>query len=201
MTAPVIHLIDDDPDILKALSRLLQGSGLHTECHDSVEQFLGRYDPSVPGCVVTDLNLPGLTGLDLQDRLAAHTPAPPVIFLTGAGDIRTSVRAMRAGAADFLTKPVDPADLLAAITRAVGEDAAARDARKSHDTVAERLARLTPRESEVLDLVIAGHLNKQIATKLGTAEKTIKVHRSRVKQKMGARSVAELVTMVLAHRR
>jgi FixJ family two-component response regulator len=201
MTAPVIHLIDDDPDILKALSRLLQGSGLHTECHDSVEQFLGRYDPSVPGCVVTDLNLPGLTGLDLQDRLAAHKPAPPVIFLTGAGDIRTSVRAMRAGAADFLTKPVDPADLLAAITRAVGEDAAARDARKSHDTVAERLARLTPRESEVLDLVIAGHLNKQIATKLGTAEKTIKVHRSRVKQKMGARSVAELVTMVLAHRR
>ena len=199
MTGLVVHLIDDDDAVLAALSRLLKAAGYETRCHSSAESFLALHDDQ-PGCAIVDVGLPGLTGFDLQDRLASTQRARPLIFLTGQGDIPSSVRAMRAGAVDFLTKPVSGQDLLAAVALAVQRDTTRRADQSAQDHVALHLASLTRREREVLDQVIAGQLNKQIADTLGIAEKTIKVHRGRVMKKMAARSLAELVAMVLRHK-
>ncbi|SDR23282.1 two component transcriptional regulator, LuxR family [Rhizobiales bacterium GAS113] len=193
--ANTIFVVDDEPAILKALERLLRGAGFEVRGFLSSQAFLEQHDPAIPGCAVLDVAMDGMNGLELQQKLAASGCERPVVFLSGRGDIPMSVRAMRAGAVSFLTKPVRAEDLLAAIRRAIEKDDTARRAHRELDAIGRRLATLTPRETEVLRRVIAGRLNKQIAGELGTAEKTIKVHRARVMEKMGVRSVAELVRM------
>lgn len=190
-----VFLVDDDAGVLKALSRLLRARDYGVRPFTSPQAFLADHDASIPGCAVLDVAMPGLDGLELQQALAAAGAQRPVIFLTGKGDIPTSVRAMRAGAIDFLTKPVDGAELLAAIARAEQEDARTRQANAELDSLNARFAILTPREREVMTHIIAGRLNKQIAGDLGTVEKTIKVHRGRVMGKLGVRSVADLVRL------
>jgi FixJ family two-component response regulator len=194
-TTFTVFLVDDDAGVLKALSRLLGARGYGIQAFTSPRAFLADHDASIPGCALFDVSMPGLDGLELQQALTAGGSQRPVIFLTGKGDIPTSVRAMRAGAIDFLTKPVSDADLLAAITRAEKDDASTRRLNAELDSINARFALLTPREHEVMTHVIAGRLNKQIAGDLGTVEKTIKVHRGRVMEKMGVRSVADLVRL------
>lgn len=190
-----IFLVDDDAGVLKALSRLLQTRGYAVQPFTSPQAFLANHDTAVPGCAVLDVSMPDLDGLALQTALTAEGSQRPVIFLTGKGDIPTSVRAMRAGAIDFLTKPVNDDDLLAAIAQAEEEDAKIRSASADLSSINARIARLTPREREVMTLVVAGRLNKQIAGDLGTVEKTVKVHRGRVMNKLGVRTVADLVRL------
>jgi FixJ family two-component response regulator len=191
-----VFLVDDDPGVLKSLARLLRTSGYDSRTYASAQEFLREHDPSASGCAVLDVAMPGLDGMQLQQALAAEGIARPVIFLTGRGDIPTSVRAMKAGAVDFLTKPVDRNDLLAAIERARRQEVLSRETRAQLDSFEAKLATLTPREREVLQHVVAGKLNKQIAAYLGTVEKTVKVHRGRMMAKMDARSIADLVRMV-----
>jgi len=190
-----VFLVDDDSGVLKALSRLFRARGYDIQAFTSPRAFLADHDASIPGCAVLDVSMPDLNGLELQRALAAGGSQRPVIFLTGKGDIPTSVRAMRAGAIDFLTKPVSDADLLAAVARAEKDDASTRHLNAEMASINARFAILTPREREVLIHVVAGRLNKQIAADLGTVEKTIKVHRGRLMAKMGARSVQDLVRM------
>src|SRR5216683_4465744 len=195
MPAFTIFVVDDDTAVLKALTRLLRVNGLSIQTFSSPLEFLLRHDPSVPGCAILDLSMPGLDGLKLQQELATQHAELPVIFITGKGDISTGIRAMKAGAVDFLTKPVRDSELLAAIEQARERVVKITEARAQLDSIKARLARLTPREHEVLGLVVAGRLNKQIASELGTVEKTIKVHRGRMMKKMGVRAVADLVRM------
>lgn len=190
-----VFLVDDDAGVLKAISRLLQTRGYETQAYTSPKEFLETHDNSVPGCAVLDVSMPDLDGLELQQALTAGKSQRPVIFLTGEGDIPTSVRAMKAGAIDFLTKPVSDSELLAAIARAIQADSDSRLASSELEPIKARFASLTPREHEVMTHVIAGRLNKQIAGDLGTVEKTIKVHRGRVMEKMGVRSIADLVRL------
>jgi FixJ family two-component response regulator len=187
--------VDDDPAVLKSLSRLLRSAGLATAAFSSPREFLDRYDPKLPGCLVLDVAMPGLNGLELQQALLAQGHELQIIFLTGHGDIPMSVEAMKRGALDFLTKPVNDDDLLRAIQAALEKNQIARQDRAELDSILERLATLTPREREVLVHVVSGQLNKQIAGDLGTVEKTIKVHRSRVMEKMKVQSLAELVRL------
>jgi RNA polymerase sigma factor (sigma-70 family) len=198
--APVVHLVDDDPSVRRALGRLLAAAGHRCETHASAEAFLARRPDAGSGCAVIDLQLPGASGLDLQARLAELGETLPLIFLTGRGDIPASVRAMKGGAVDFLTKPVEAAALLAAIAAALDQGRALRAARAAEAGVDACLARLTPREREVLHMVVEGRLNKQIAADLGVAEKTIKVHRARVMQKLEVRTIADLVRLVVGRR-
>jgi FixJ family two-component response regulator len=188
-----VFVVDDDPAICKALTRLLRAAGLEVLAFPSPEAFLDQHDPAAPGCLVLDVAMPGLNGLELQAALAASGCERSIIFLTGHGDIPMSVQAMKAGAVDFLTKPIHDEQLLAAIRAAIERDHLARRDCKERKFIEERLATLTPREREVLDHVVAGQLNKQIAADLGTVEKTIKVHRGRVMAKMGVKSLADLV--------
>jgi len=190
-----VFLADDDPGVLKALSRLLRAKGYDVRSYMSPLEFLARHDAAVPGCAVLDVAMPGLDGLALQQVLTAGGLHRPVIFITGKGDIPTSVRAMKAGAIDFLTKPVNDKDLLAAIARAEEQDSKSRQIHAELAAIQARITTLTPREREVLSHVVAGRLNKQIAGELGTVEKTIKVHRSRMMEKLGVRTVADLVRM------
>lgn len=191
--APFVNVVDDDALVLRSLGRLLRSAGFAVRTFPSSEEFLSKTQSGEPGCLVLDLTMPGVNGLDLQAQLARTGNECPVVFLSGNADISQSVKAMKAGAVDFLTKPVDREKLLAAVRIAIGKDVNARAARQARDAIASRLAALTPREHEVLAGVVAGKLNKQIAAELGTAEKTIKVHRARVMKKMRAGSVAELV--------
>jgi len=192
---PTVFVVDDDPEVLKALGRLLAAIGLAVAAFDSPQAFLERFDGRVPGCLVLDLAMPSLDGLALQQALADRGSTMPIVFLTGHGDIPTSVRAMKRGAVDFLTKPVDEAALLAAIDRAMEADRMLRLARAEREAVERRFALLTPREREVLALIAAGRLNKQIAAALGTVEKTVKFHRANLMRKLGVRTVAELVRL------
>ena len=188
-------LVDDDRGVLKALARLLQAAGYNTESFSSPREFLASHDASVPGCAIVDLAMSELDGLQLQEILINDGSERPIIFLTGYGDISTSVRAMRAGAIDFLTKPVKHELLFAAIDRAAEVDSRLRQKREEERSINDRLAMLTRREREVLRYVVAGRLNKQIAATLGTVEKTIKVHRGRMMTKLGVRCVADLVRL------
>jgi FixJ family two-component response regulator len=185
--------VDDDPSVLRALTRLLSSAGLEARGFPSPAAFLEAHDPATPGCLVLDVALPGLDGLEVQKALSVSDCARPIVFITGRGDIPTTVRAMRGGAVDFLTKPVNDRDLLAAVRNAIEIDRVARLAQVEMDARRQRLASLTPREREVLVHVVAGRLNKQIAADLGTVEKTIKVHRARIMEKMAVRSLADLV--------
>jgi FixJ family two-component response regulator len=193
----VVHVVDDDASFRASLVRLLRANGLAAEGYDSAPDFLRRRRPDGAGCVVLDVRMPGVSGLGLQEELAAEDCAMPVIFLTGHGDVPTSVRAMKKGAVDFLTKPVDEEIVLAAIRHALSEDEIRSRTRREISAVRERIRTLTAREREVMQHVIAGELNKQIGDRLGVAEKTVKVHRARVMAKMGVNSVAELVRLCL----
>jgi FixJ family two-component response regulator len=193
--APTVFLVDDDPAVLKSLSRLLRSAGLAVVTFSSPREFLERHDPQAPGCVVLDVAMPGLNGLELQQALIARGHELAIIFLTGHGDIPMSVRAMKSGAVDFLTKPVHDADLLKAVHVAFERDRLQRQTRAEVSEIQARIATLTPREREVMEHVITGQLNKQAAADLGIVEKTIKVHRARVMEKMKVRSVAELVRL------
>ena len=193
--AGTVFIVDDDPSVLRGLSRLLRSAGWETATYTSPEEFVARHDPAAPGCLLLDVAMPGVDGLELQQQLADAGCPLPIVFITGHADVPMSVRAMRAGALNFLTKPIDDQELLKAIAEAVEKDRLARHAQADVAIIRERLATLTPREREVLDRVVAGKLNKQIAGELGIVEKTIKVHRAHVMEKMGARSLAELARM------
>ncbi len=188
-------LVDDDPAVLKAITRLLNAAGYRTKSFSSPQEFLSAHDPSIPGCAIIDLVMSELDGLLLQQALIETGSERPIIFLSGKGDVSTSVRAMKAGAVDFLTKPVKREALFSAVVRAAKVDALSRQKRDESKSIGDRLSVLTHREREVLEYVIAGRLNKQIAASLGTVEKTVKVHRGRMMAKLGVKSVADLVRL------
>jgi FixJ family two-component response regulator len=193
--APVVFLVDDDDSVRISLTRLLESAGYTVEAFASAREFLARGPYAGPCCLVLDVRMPGVTGLDLQEALAAAGRRLAIVFVTGHVDVPMSVKAMKGGAVDLLTKPVDDKDLLAAIQRAVAKDVQDRGAEARVAEIQERVKMLTPRETEVFALVVTGMLNKQIASQLGVGEKTVKVHRARVMEKMRARSVAELVRL------
>ncbi|HZE70041.1 MAG TPA: response regulator [Pyrinomonadaceae bacterium] len=194
--APVVFVIDDDPSVRSSLKFLIGTVGLHVETFDSAETALQGLSPDTPSCLVLDVRLRGLSGLDLQHELAARNCQVPIVFITGHGDIPMSVRAMKAGAVEFLTKPFRDQDLLDAVRVALEQDRTRREQEKEITELQQRFESLTAREREVISMVAAGKLNKQIADQLGTAENTIKVHRSRAMDKMHAQSVADLVRMI-----
>jgi len=194
-----VYVVDDEPMMVTALTRLLRGAGFDTQGFQTPEIFLQfflhPYRPEHGACVVIDLVMPGCDGLAVQRALAALASPPPFVFLSGRGDVKASVQAMKGGALDFLTKPVDGDALIAAVSNALRRDRQARGARAERAALCGRYACLTQRERQVFAGVVAGQLNKQIALQLGTVEKTVKVHRARVMEKMGAANLAELVRM------
>jgi RNA polymerase sigma factor (sigma-70 family) len=194
--APVVYVVDDDPSVRSSLKFLLSSVGLQVESFDSAETFLQRKPPDASSCLVLDVRLRGLSGLDFQRELAARNIRIPIVFVTGHGDIPMSVRAMKAGAIEFLTKPYRDQDLLDAVRIALERDRARREQEKEVTDLQQRFDSLTPREQEVISMVVSGMLNKQIAGQLGTAENTVKVHRSRAMEKMNAQSVADLVRII-----
>jgi RNA polymerase sigma factor (sigma-70 family) len=194
--APVVFVVDDDPSVRSSLKFLLSSVGLQVESFDSAETFLQRKPPDAPSCLVLDVRLRGLSGLDFQRELATRNIRIPIVFVTGHGDIPMSVRAMKAGAIEFLTKPYRDQDLLDAVRIALERDRAIREQEKDLTDLRQRFESLTPREQEVITMVVLGMLNKQIADQLGTAENTVKVHRSRAMEKMNAQSFADLVRMI-----
>lgn len=193
--SPVIHIIDDDAALRQALSRLLTASGYRTVVYDSATAFLERPAGSDAGCILLDVHMPGLTGLQLQEHLVKTSCILPILFLSGAGDIAMSVKAIKAGAEDFLSKPIAKEDLIEAIGRAMDRYAAAAIEQGQLAGLRQRFARLTAREHEVFALVIQGQLNKQIAYALGNTERTVKAQRQAVMEKLEADSVADLVKM------
>jgi FixJ family two-component response regulator len=194
---PTVFIVDDDASVRKSLIRLLKAAGYYTESFASANEFLDRWKENpVHGCIVLDIRMPGLDGMQLQEKLYHSTNGIPIIFITGHGDIPSSVKAIKAGAVDFLPKPFQDEVLLQAIREAIQRDAANRSERTGREVVARRYETLTPREREVMELVVQGLMNKQIAFALGTSEKTIKIHRARGMEKMQVRSVADLVRAV-----
>jgi FixJ family two-component response regulator len=192
---PVIHVVDDDPSFRIAISRLLKSSGYEVADYESAGCFLRAIDNARPGCIVLDVQMPALGGLQLQDELARLSHAWPIIFMTGYGDIPTSVRAIKAGAEDFLAKPVSKRTLLEAIERALIRQAAMQQKQDKLDSLRSLISTLTPREAEVFALMVRGKLNKQIAHLLGTSERTVKAHRHVVMQKLQVQSFAEAVSI------
>jgi FixJ family two-component response regulator len=190
---PTIFLVDDDASVLKALSRVLREEGWSVATFESAQAFLAQRDPNAEGCLVLDVTMPGLDGLELQRRLAVAGESLPIVFVTGHGDIPMSVQAIKAGAADFLTKPVQAQVLLTAVHAAIDRHAAVRRALAETAELRRRLASLTLREREVLAALTAGRLNKQIAADLGVVEQTIKFHRARIMERMQAKTIAELM--------
>ncbi len=191
----IVFVVDDDPSMLRAVARLLRAAGHDVEAFASPREFLARSPHEGPGCLVLDLKMPDLSGLDVQKALESRAPELPIVFVSGYGKVPAAVRAMKAGAIDFLTKPFQDSDLLAAVEAAITRSIISLADRFERQAIEARLRLLTPREREVLPLVAGGLPNKQIAARLGTSLQTIKVHRSRVMEKMRAASLAELVRM------
>ena len=194
-TSPVVYVIDDDPSVRNAVKMLLEASGFHVETSDSAQEFLKRDLMDAAGCLVLDVRMDGLSGLDLQRELATASVHIPIIFITGHGDVPMSVQAMKAGAVEFLTKPFREHELLNAVRQAVARDSVAHAEQAELESIRQRYEKLTPREKEVMEQVAQGLLNKQIALKLSVSEGTIKIHRSHVMLKMQAGSIADLVRM------
>lgn len=191
----VVHVIDDDASWRVSVQRLMSAAGYQVSLYESAEVFLETVIPDEPGCILLDIRMPGLTGLQLQQRLAKDHYALPIIFLSGHGDIPTSVQAMKAGAEDFLTKPVDADVLFRAVEQAIARSRHERANREEHAALQARFAALTPTEHKVLALVVRGKLNKHIAVELGTAERTVKWHRHNLMEKLEVDSVAQLVSL------
>src|SRR5712692_2462158 len=192
---PIVFVVDDDPSVRRAIKRLVGSVGLQVELFGSAQEFLRSKRPDAPSCLVLDIRLPGISGLDFQRELAQANIHIPIIFITAHGDIPMTVRAMKAGAVEFLTKPFRDQDLLDAIQFALERDRARRQQEAEIAVLRERFESLTSREREVLPLVVSGLLNKQIAAEIGTSETTVKVHRGQLMRKMGADSLADLVRM------
>ena len=192
----LVHIVDDDASFRTAMERRLKKAGYEVAVYPSAQDLLDRLpNESEPGCILLDVRIPGLSGPELQDRLSELGSTLPIVFLTGYADVQTTVRTIKAGAEDFLTKPVSSEHLLAAVERALAHQVAARGQRDKLDTVRARIAMLTPREREVFELVIRGKTNKQVGKMLGATERTIKAHRHRVMEKMQVQSLAELVSL------
>jgi FixJ family two-component response regulator len=198
--AGLVHIVDDDPGIRAGLSSLVRSVGYAARLYGSAGEFLESELPAIPCCLLLDVRLPGTNGLDLQDSLRQRGIEFPVILMTGYGDVQMSVRGMKAGALDFLTKPLRHQDVLDAIALAVAHDRERRAAAQKIDAIHVRIRALTPRERQVMDLVAVGRMNKQIAAELRLSQITVKMHRGSLMKKMGVRSVAELVKLVEAHR-
>ena len=190
---PVIFVVDDDPSVRRSLARLLQSAGFLVETFPSAEDFLRCKPPESPSCLILDIRMPGLNGLELQEKMTAAGNLIPIVFITGHGTVPMSVKAMKAGALDFLQKPFDDRELLDAIQKALDRERQLREKKEEIRTIQRRVALLTPREREVFGLVVMGKMNKEIAYQLGVSEKTVKVHRARVMSKMEAQSLANLV--------
>ena len=191
-----VYVIDDDPSVRRAIKRLIGSVGLHVEVFESAQEFLADKLPNVPSCLVLDIRLPGISGLNFQRQLVKANVQVPIVFITAHGDIPMTVRAMKAGAVEFLTKPFRDQDLLDAIHLALEKDRSRRQQEAELAVLFERYKSLSPREREVVAMVVSGKLNKQIAAQIGTAENTVKVHRSRAMEKMQANSLADLVKMM-----
>jgi len=197
MTGSIVHVVDDDETVRKGTARLLTAAGLEARTYASAEEFLGAVESSSTGCIILDVRLPDRSGLDLQATLAGRAVALPIVFLTGHGEIPDTVRAMKRGAVDFLTKPVDGEVLLAAVRRALAQDESARAARVRRESLRRRYERLTPREREVFAHLIGGQLNKQVAADLAITERTIKLHRANILEKLEVGSMAELARLAV----
>jgi two-component system, LuxR family, response regulator FixJ len=194
---PTVFIVDDDDAIRDSLQMLMSSVGLESACYASAREFLTSYDPDRPGCLVLDVRMPGMSGIDLQERLVAMNSILPIIFITGHGEVPMAVHAMRAGAVDFIQKPFSEQALLDQIHLAVEQDAKSRAMLGRRDAIVERIASLTPRERQVMEMVIDGMANKVIAIDLGVSERTVEIHRARVMQKMGAESLPHLVRMAI----
>ncbi len=195
--APIVFVVDDDEAVRSSLRLLLKSVGLVPATFGSAREFLGKYDPAQPGCVVLDVRMPEMSGLELQELLNKQGAVIPVIFITGHGDVPMAVEAMQAGAFDFLQKPFRDQDLIDRIQRALGKDRRSRAELSERGAIEQRLQELTPREREVLAMVTSGKPNKIMAADLGVSQRTVEIHRARVMEKMGASSLAQLVRMVL----
>lgn len=198
MTAPdTVFVVDDDEAVRESLALLVRSVGLEAETFDSAQAFLDAYRPERRGCLITDIRMPGMSGLELQETLSRDDIRIPVIVLTGYGNVPAAVKALKGGAVDFVEKPFNPEALLDLIRQAIDRDAEIRELAAHEAEVAKRMARLTPREHEVMSLVVAGNANKVIALELAISERTVELHRGRIMKKMRARSLAELMRMVL----
>ena len=197
ITEPTVFIVDDDDAVLDSLRMLMKSVGLKTECHGSAADFLEAYNPERAGCLVLDGRMPGMSGIDLQERLASMHSMLPVIFITGHGDIQMAVHAMQAGAVDFIQKPFSDQALLERIQRTVAQDVKNRELLHKRAEIIRRIESLTPREKQVMEMVAAGNANKVIAIDLGVSERTVEIHRARVMKKMEAESLPHLVRMVL----
>lgn len=199
-TDATVFIVDDDSGVRRSLRMLMKSVGLPCETYESAKEFLESFEPSRPGCLVLDIRMPGMSGLDLQERLAALKAEIPIVFMTAHGDVPMAVTAMKAGAVDFIQKPFRDQDMIDRIQNALAKDTEVRSESEGRGEVQERLERLTPREKEVLDLIVEGKPNKGIAFDLGVSERTVEIHRSRVMRKMEADSLSQLVQMVLRAR-
>ena len=200
MSKPTVFIVDDEEAVRDSLQWLLESSGLSVALFDSAEAFLSSYQPDQPGCLVVDVRMPGMSGLELQERLVEQHYSIPVIFITGHGDVPMAVQAVKHGAVDFLEKPFNDKELLQIIQRCLEQDRQHRERKQLSDNTSNRLASLTPREREVMQLVVAGKLNKLIADQLNISIKTVEAHRAKVMEKAGVNSLAELVQLVMSSR-
>ncbi len=198
MKETTIFIVDDDLQVREAVALLMESVGLPAETFGSADEFLQQFDPERPGCLILDVRMPGMSGLELQARLAAEEIHPPIVIITGHGDVPMAVRAVQAGAVDFIEKPFNDQALLDSVHKALELDARRRGQARELADIRRRLDRLTPRERQVMDLVVAGLRNKVIAAELGVSQSTVEAHRARVMEKAGARTLSDLMRMVLA---